>query len=366
MHNWARSHSIVLDGTVLGIQNSGGITRYVAELSRSLSALEVDFVTFCGLSMNAYFDKIPKEMRIGLASSTHWPGRGSLFGTLNKYGWKLVRGRGAITHATYYYSPRGKAPHVQTVYDCIDERDPRFFDSPLAQWKRRSIEESDALICISEQTRRDVLQHYNVDPSSIHVVYLGMDKPSRQSAEFQHASQSPIVDNGIHLLFVGNRSGYKNFDSLLQALANSDMRQETTVLHLVGGGPLTTEENRRISELGLAADAIRFEGNLDPIATGWYQRVDALVYPSLHEGFGLPPLEALANGCPVIAADIPVLQEILGDAAYLFDVKRPDSLAHTLLRALQDPEPAPWHSLPRDYSWETCARETLRVYGSLL
>lgn len=361
-----RNHSIVLDGTVLGIQTAGGISRYVTELSRSLSALQADFVTFCGLSVNAYFDQIPRDKRIGYASSGNWPGRGSLFGSLNKYGWKVMRGRGSVTHSTYYYAPRGRAPHVQTVYDCIDEHDPRFFDSPLGKSKRRSIEQSDAIICISEQTKRDVLRHYNVNPSSLHVIYLGLERPQKQSVEPRDASQSRSVDSGYHLLFVGNRSGYKNFDLLLQAMANLNPLQEVSVLHLVGGGPLTTEEIRRIAELGLAADAIRFEGNLDPIAAGWYQRVDVLVYPSLYEGFGLPPLEALANGCPVIAAGIPVLQEILGNAAYFFDVQQSDSLAQALLKVRREPEPARWHGLPRDYSWESCARETLRIYQSLL
>jgi glycosyltransferase involved in cell wall biosynthesis len=355
-----------LDGTVLGIQSSGGISRYVAELSRSLSTIEADFVTFCGLSMNAYFAQIPRNRRIGLAGSTRWPGRGSVNRALNSYGWGLIRGRGSVTHSTYYYTRRGRSPHVQTVYDCIDEHDVRFFGTPLARAKRRSIEESDAIICISEQTRKDVLYHYDVDPSSTHVVYLGINRPKAWSNDPHGRSCTRRAPNESHLLFVGNRSGYKNFDSLLHALANPLLNQRGTVLHLVGGGPLTTEETRRIADLGLSADMIRFEGNLDPTTTGWYRRVDALVYPSLQEGFGLPPLEALANGCAVVAADTPISREVLGGAAQLFDAQRLGSLTQTLLRVIDEPELSEWTLLPRDYSWEACAIETLNVYQSLI
>lgn len=366
MHDWARHHSIVLDGTVLGIQSSGGISRYVAELSRSLSALEADFLTFCGLSMNAYFDRIPRERRMGFSSSKSWPRRGSLFRTVNKSGWRLMRGRGSVTHSTYYYSPRGKAPHVQTVYDCIDELDEQFFDTPLGRWKRRSIQEADAIICISEHTRQQVLRHYHVDPAATHVIYLGIEPSLGQSTDHRPTNHSRPLGSEFHLLFVGNRSGYKNFNSLLEALASPLIDQRGTKLHLLGGGPLTTEETRSITGSNLSFDSICYEGDVDPISSGWYRRVDALVYPSLHEGFGLPPLEALANGCPVIAADIPVLREVLGDAARFFDAQRADSLSQTLLEAQQEPEPAQWRNLPRNYSWRTCALQTLDVYRSLL
>lgn len=366
MHDWVKHHLIALDGTVLGIQGSGGISRYVAELSRSLSALEVDFFTFCGLSMNAYFDQIPRDKRIGFSSSKNWPGRGSLFRIVNKSGWRLMRSRGSVTHSTYYYSPRGKAPHVQTVYDCIDELNEQFFESRLGQWKRKSIEDADAIICISEHTRQEVLRNYRVDPSSTHVIYLGIPTSSEQLPGNYAGYSLNKEENEFHLLFVGNRSGYKNFDSLLEAIASPLMDQQATVLHLVGGGPLTFEERKRIAKSELAIDSVRYEGDLDPIASGWYQRVNALVYPSLHEGFGLPPLEALANGCPVIAADIPVLREILGNAASFFDVQQPCSLPQALLEAQREPKHAQWQNLPRSYSWENCARQTLEVYQTLL
>jgi glycosyltransferase involved in cell wall biosynthesis len=169
------------------------------------------------------------------------------------------------------------------------------------------------------------------------------------------------------VLYVGNRGGYKNWRIVVEALR--DPRLGDLRLVCSGGGPATREEQALLESRRMAS-RVTFVAADDVTLSRYYRGALGLVYPSLYEGFGLPPLEAMAEGVPVVAARAASIPEVVGDAALLFDPREADDLVHALCRLLdtsvreqlerRGPERAAM------FSWESTARQTADVYRSLL
>ncbi|WPJ97375.1 glycosyltransferase family 1 protein [Coraliomargarita algicola] len=168
-------------------------------------------------------------------------------------------------------------------------------------------------------------------------------------------------------LYVGNRGfDYKNFDIVLQAL---QIQQEETEAHLVcfGGGILTDKEVARFEELKLSAKVHQISGN-DELLSTYYANAHCLVYPSKYEGFGLPPLEAMATGCPVIASNAPPMPEIIGNAGLYFNPESPQELAsiiQTLDRHTRESLIDLGVQHVAKYTWELSSEQTVAFYKSL-
>jgi glycosyltransferase involved in cell wall biosynthesis len=241
-------------------------------------------------------------------------------------------------------------------------------DNPTRFQKRCSVERADHVICISENTRRDLIEILKVSSEKISVVHLGVDA-------LEKAGKFPGGEEGRFpkpfLLYVGHRAGYKNFTALLRAFASSPDLAKDFDLVAFGGGPLSPAEVELIAQLRLPADSVRQVGGDDSLLGAHYRAAAAFVYPSIYEGFGLPPLEAMAQGCPVISSNTSSMPEVIGDAAEFFDPLDVESLAHSLHKVLSDQCYAGdlvqrGHRRLRQFSWERCARETLDVYKALL
>ena len=278
----------------------------------------------------------------------------------------LAGGRGAIWHSTYYTVPGAwSGPEVVLVHDLIHERFPELFDRPkdrrVVQRKRRSIERADVVVCISEVTASDVTRVYGVAEDRLRVV------PLAHSAVFA-ASPAPGQErDGAFLLYVGGRSPYKNFDALLEAMAAWPRRDVDLI---VVGPDWSAEERARIEALGLAG-RVRREIDVDDLRLrGLYNGAVALVYPSLYEGFGLPLLEAMACGCPIVASDIPSTREVAGDVPFYFRTGDGDAFVSALSAVAEAGRRSGRRELglhrAREYSWDRTARRLLDVYRSLV
>src|SRR5262249_28133837 len=149
---------------------------------------------------------------------------------------------------------------------------------------------ADHVICISENTRQDLVRLFGVDPARTSVVHLGYSLT---------AQADPLhTDNGEGrptLLYVGSRTGYKNFTALLQAYASSPVLREFELIAF-GGHPVLPDERKEIERLGIG-DRVRFESGSDRELAARYRAASAFVFPSKYEGFGIPPLEAMSHGC---------------------------------------------------------------------
>lgn len=367
---------IVFDSQIFSLQRFGGISRYICALAEQLDQKpHVDVKILAPLYVNQYLREL-KTSRVGMV-------RGAYIPPLPKFGkWVAdvsnllfsLTAHGAhpdIVHETYFSSDptyRGNAARVLTVYDLIHEKFPQSFlpGDQIAKNRAKAIERADHIICISESTRRDLIDIYRVPEAKVSVTYLGYDKLS-SSGLFV----SDLVGSKPYLLYVGSRHGYKNFDGLIEAFALSPALRSATRIVCFGGGTLTGAERAYLARLGLSADdVVQISGNDDRLAA-LYKGASAFIYPSKYEGFGIPPLEAMSLGCPVVCSNTSSIPEVVGDAGAYFDPHDVSSMRQAIESVLHSPaRRSELVGLGADrvhaFSWDRCATETLAIYRKLV
>ena len=365
---------ILYDHQIFSRQQYGGISRYFHEISNRIPALEGDKVAvFAPLHVNEYGDASNASRPSGILAGK-FPGTTVALGIANTVaGNLLVRWRKdvSIFHETYYattsYAP-ASAKRVITVYDMIHEIFPDSFSKAdmTCRIKRRAVRRADHVICISESTRRDLVRLMGIPEEKTSVVYLGHSLTGpRVSAPAVPGPEHPF------LLYVGKRGGYKNFKGLLAAYADSAVLRGEFNLVCFGGGKLTPGELSEMKDLGLKPGKVMCASGDDAVLAGLYVSAAALVYPSLYEGFGIPPLEAMAHGCPVVCSNLSSLPEVVGDAARMFDPGDQDSLREAIEQVVCSGEVSERLILRgkehiKHFSWDKCARETLGEYKRIL
>ncbi len=292
--------------------------------------------------------------------------------------WELARRQVGLLHALAFVSPvlSGK-PCVVTVYDVSFALFPdsfrRFNRWYLNTMTRRSARRADAVLAISENTRDDVIRLWGVPPEKVHVTYCGVDATfhplaADQVERFRRETGLPAK----FVLFVGTLEPRKNVTRLVEAFATLKAQGVPHKLVLAGAkGWFYRPVFEAVERLGLEGDVI-FPGFIPrrelPM---WYNAADLFVYPSLYEGFGLGPLEAMACGTPVVVSNRASLPEVVGDAGLLVDAEDTQGLADAVGEVLDSPALA-WQCRARGleraatFSWERTARETAQVYRSVL
>lgn len=285
---------------------------------------------------------------------------------------ELLRLRPNVLHSTDFIPPRfWPGRRVVTVHDLGFVHFPETLTAESRRYYgqiRRAVGDADRVIAVSRCTRDDLLRLVGADPERIEVVLEAADPsfgpvPAEQAGDvaWRLGLERPYV------LFVGSFEPRKNLVVLLEAFAS--LRRDLDVqLALVGRrGWLCEPIFRRLAELRLGAHVVVHEQPRRSELPALYSAAAVLAYPSLYEGFGLPPLEAMACGCPVVASDRASLPEVVGEAGLLVPADDVAALTGALARVLT--EPALRAELIRrgferagQFSWDTAARETLAVY----
>jgi len=282
----------------------------------------------------------------------------------------IGRTEGKIWHSTYFTMPKmWRGVIVVTVVDMIYELFPHLFNtigaSRFRKQKRRCVLSAGAVICISETTRRDLLHFYSIDPDKVWAVPLGYSSTFKRLASLAERAESPV--SGPFLLYVGSRAPYKNFKQLVEAYSLWQHRREVSLV--VVGGEWSPDEMKTLAGLGIY-DRVRLLNKVDDEALCYlYNTAGAFVCPSLYEGFGIPLLEAMACGCPVVASRIPSTIEVAGDCPVYFDLGETDDLMLALDKVLLEGRDSQRSLVGlervKDFSWERAAEQTLKVYRSL-
>jgi glycosyltransferase involved in cell wall biosynthesis len=281
-----------------------------------------------------------------------------------------------LFHPTYYnpYFIKflDKKPLVITVYDMIHELFPNCFSpqDPTAAWKKQLIENADLVIAISHNTKNDIVRFTDINPDRISVTYLG------NPFEFMKNSGQGKIDGSLlkfsesYLLFVGNRSGYKNFNFFIKSVTPLLKKYDALHVYCAGGGPFNVNETALLKGLDILSKVHVIKIN-DTFMKQLYKNAVALIFPSLYEGFGLPILEAFSCGCPVVINNSSSLPEIASYAACYIDANNSESIVQGIESVLLDPDYR--EELIRKgyerlnfFSWEKTARETKCLYGNLL
>jgi glycosyltransferase involved in cell wall biosynthesis len=370
--NTERVMRIAFDQQVFCLQKHGGISRYFAELVRHIARQpHVDACIVAPLHINEYLCSPGVRARVrGQRFPFDFRGNSPLVRSFNSIALPLYWARRAydIIHETYYsLESRGRARlRILTIYDMIHELYPHDFpdSAQVSAAKRAAALRADHVICISETTRQDAIRILGISPDRSSVIYLGwsLDDADSKVALDEKASR--------YILYVGRRNGYKNFRVVLEAFASSPKLKAGYELIAFGGRRLSADEEREIGELGLTGRVKQVGGN-DALLSAYYGGATAFVYPSRYEGFGIPPLEAMSHGCPVVCSSAGSISEIVGDAAAYFEPDDSAKLRSLLERVTEDERfaadlTARGTMRINKYSWEACSRETLDAYRRLL
>ena len=249
----------------------------------------------------------------------------------------------------------GRVPLVVTVHDLIPEL--VYGDRRTGAGRQEILSAATAVIAVSESTRNDILRTYEIDARKIVVIHHGVNR--RFFVEERACWHS---EDSAYLLYVGKRGGYKNWSAFVQYSASWVLEHPRRRIVCIGT-PFDDAEARVIATHGLAG-RIEVRSVTDDELQKLYKTAFAFVSPSTHEGFGLPVLEAMSAGCPVILSDIPVFHEVAGDAALYFSdaddfrqalshLNDPDRRGGLVERAIRRAEL---------FTWGKCALETAEVY----
>jgi glycosyltransferase involved in cell wall biosynthesis len=338
---------------------SAGVARYTRELRRALERR--DDCQVAPFALGRRSQPVPERVRhyavplrvvhaawraVGLPSA------------------EQLAGRVDVVHSLDLVPPPTRRPLVVTVHDTVTSELPALHGRRAAIVRQRQLDalhRADAILAVSASTAESLLDS-GVDAGRVHVTPNGLTR-------LPAPGPSPIPEPGF-VLMVGTLEPRKGHDLLLRALA----RMRLAVRHVVFAGPLNgrAEELRRLAAgLGLEQRLTILGRVPDSVLAGLYRDAALLCMPSLSEGFGLPVLEALAAGVPVLASDVPAIREVAGDAAVLVPPGDVDSLAGALERVLANDRllsdlrrrgPARASS----FSWEATAEATVRAYHSAL
>ncbi|MES2003051.1 MAG: glycosyltransferase family 1 protein [Bacteroidota bacterium] len=226
--------------------------------------------------------------------------------------------------------------------------------------KKHAIKKADAIICISESTKMDLLYYFPEIPEErLFVTHL-----AASDCFFSFGTQSSSRFDEPYVLFVGARGGYKNFKSVVYALS----AVPSVKLLFVGGGPITTEEGDLLNKL--LSNRFQHMGSISSEQLNkLYNDALCLIYPSQYEGFGIPILEAMAADCPVIAANCSSIPEVANNCAVLLDTPDPEAIANAVKTMMDKDVNDRYVALGREnakgFTWDKTVEKTIEIYSSL-
>lgn len=309
------------------------------------------------------------------------PMRLSLYRPSEQLVWPVVlaRARADLFHSPYVVLPvAARVKSVITVHDLIFERYPEYrprgylqkFYGPIT---RLSTKRADVVLTVSEFTRGEIQAHYRVDEIRVRVIGNGVDarfRPELDAARLAAVRERYKLPERF-VLTVGAGRPHKNVETLVDAFARLD---PSVAPALVIGGErdprFADGVSARIDAQGLATRVVRTGLIREVDLPAIYSLAEVFVFPSLVEGFGLPPLEAMACGTPVVAANSPAVSEAVGHAALTFEPRDPCELATRLVIALTNAGLRAaliqrGSERVRRFTWERVARATLQAYASV-
>jgi glycosyltransferase involved in cell wall biosynthesis len=357
-----------------------GIGTYIRNLVRHLARLDSETTYFivCHPSaipelrdLAANFEPIPDTSRgYGVREHLSLP-------------WKLSRLGVDLIHCPHYVVPLlTRTPSVVTIHDCIHLLFPEYLPNRMA-WSYarymmgRAVGRSALVFTVSEASRRDILNFYPAaDPDRVQVVPNAIDPALLEQpdeAQIERIRERYQI-RGRFVLYAGNIKPHKNLERLIAAFGLLKRRpgHDDVRLILIGDEVGRTPSLRRAVEAAGVRQDVRFFGFVpDQTLAGLYRLASAFAFPSLYEGFGLPPLEAMACGTPVLTSNLSSLPEVVGDAALLVDPRQVEEIAAGLARILDDEAFAAdlvrrGARRVKEFSWERSVRQIHAGYMKVL
>ncbi len=300
---------------------------------------------------------------------------------LTRFAFRLFRDRLDLFHATHYVLPPLRSRAVVTIHDIIHLLYPEFLPNRLALiyarvMIRRALVRADRIITVSYNSKRDLVDYFGIAPSRVEVIYNGVSprfRPDVPEEERGRVAQKYGLARP-YLLFLGGEKPHKNAQNVVRAFAEARRRRPDLPHALVLAGPIPANRARidaLIAALDVGWSIVRPGRIAEDDLPGLFAGADLLLYPTLYEGFGLPVVEAMACGTPVLTSSTSALQEIAGGYAYLVDPLDVDAIAQGIVLLTTDAKVRSdfielGRKRARDFSWDKAAKRTLEVYAEAL
>jgi glycosyltransferase involved in cell wall biosynthesis len=343
-----------------------GVSRYVCEIIKEFNT-EIEVEMSVLVSDNLYLEELPFLKIKHFLKNKKFKGKEKAERIINTLysNYKVIRNNYDIFHATYsdpYFLTKVKKPLVVTIHDMINEKFPEYHASHAKHIasKKKLIFNSSHIIAISENTKKNILELYPVDPDKISVIHHGAPVGLKSFL---------INEFGEFILYVGRRTRYKKFRFFVQSIA--PLLIENSNLKLVcTGTSFTPDEEKFLIESGIRKQVIAVSAS-DELLYSLYRNALVFVFPSKFEGFGIPILEAFANNCPVCLSNSSCFPEIAGNAALYFNPDDADSIYDNVKKIITDKKLASElvkrgaERLPL-FSWSSAAQKTLDVYKKIV
>lgn len=356
---------ILFDHQIFLTQKYGGISRYFTELAKEFEKINQDYYMSVYFSNNEYITDIKKVRKFN---------NNKLFNKVLYQFSSLIskhyisKSNFDIFHPTYYdpyFLESIKTPYVLTIYDFMHEKFQDMFSSKDKNiaWKKECAMKADRIIAISENTKQDIIEYYGIAADKIDVVYLSS---SLKKIDEELDMQLPQK----YILFVGNRSRYKNFNMFIKAVTPLFNEEDKLNVVCAGGGSFSQDEQMMLEELGIK-DKVKYFNIDDKVLAYLYQKAMFFIFPSLYEGFGIPVLEAFNCNCPVVLSNQGSLPEVGGDAVEYFDPYSSESILNAVKKLYFDEnrrEKLKQLGIiqAKKFSWEKTAKETIAVYNKMI
>lgn len=364
---------ILYDHQTFTLQEFGGISRYFYELIKRYDGVNNSCKVSVSVTNNSYLNKDTYPAAHSFFPNKRIKGKIKMMNLINQRNsvGKLKKADFDVFHPTYYdnyFLKRiGNKPFVVTFLDMIHEKFSSQYseirDDNIYLQKKILLESATKVIAISESTKRDIMDIFNVTGENIDVVYLG------NSLDNNALNDTPIFAEP-YILFVGHRSMYKNFLMFLRTIPDLLLNYDLKLV-CAGGGQFSEYEKKIISELGLT-DRVIFKGFRDDRdLSALYSNALCFVFPTLYEGFGIPVLEAFACNCPIVCSNGGSLPEVAGDAAVYFSPDDQVSMYKAINEVISSASLR--QSLIqkgaerlKQFSWDKTYSQTLDVYKSII
>jgi glycosyltransferase involved in cell wall biosynthesis len=375
-----KKYRIGIDARLFGTGQAAGIGTYAEELIGNLLKLDRDnlYTIFATPEVADLFPFYAPNLTKQAVVYPHYSLAEQLF-----YPTQLAKARLHLVHYTNFNSPIffHRAKSVVTIHDLTlwffsgRKKRGKLFQAAYKYVIRKTCENAERIIAVSQGTKKDIVEHLGIPEEKIDVIYEAVPARLQQEPTLKRIEMVKAKYNLTrpYFLYVGQWRSHKNLVRLIRAFAlarrNYDLDYQ---LVLVGKpDPLAPEVPETIKQLGLQDRVVVTGYVADSDLSLFYKGAMAFVFPSLYEGFGLPPLEAMACGTPVISSNASVMPEILGDAALYFDPESVEDIAAKLHQFasgyhLQHQLKGKLANQVAKYSFAKMAKETLAVYKKIL
>ena len=359
---------ILYDYQIFHMQKFGGISNYFYNLINNLNNnTKNNIEVFAPLYINNYLDLLPKKIVKGIKINLN---KIKLNYYVNDYLFNLKQNSfdPDIVHFTYYKirnKKNKKSKYILTVYDMIHEQYPNYFyKDDTTKEKKNACEYADHIICISDNTKKKLIEKFHLPEKKISVTHLGAD----------HLDNTPNIETVLkknYILYVGSRYGYKNFDNFLKSYSINKNIHKYFDIVVFGGEKKIKDIQNEIKMSGVDIKKIHFLNGNEMILKNLYQNASLFVYPSLEEGFGIPPLEAMSQSCPVVASNIAIFKETLDNACLYFNPNSIDDMSLKIEKVLKDKNEVTklvdlGIQRKKLFTWEKCAEKTMEIYAKVL